>query len=69
MEALVLEMQDSKTGVKSQTQRLVITTIPHAITGKTQYFKCLFAVCVCRLQCDRESCEIHISAIQHLRHY
>lgn len=32
---MVLEMQDPKSGVKSQTQRLVITTIPHAITGKT----------------------------------
>ncbi|XP_023675078.1 regulator of G-protein signaling 9 isoform X1 [Paramormyrops kingsleyae] len=34
VEALVLEMQDPKSGVKSQTQRLVITTIPHAITGE-----------------------------------
>ncbi|KAF3853823.1 hypothetical protein F7725_014511 [Dissostichus mawsoni] len=30
----MLEMQDPKTGLKSQPQRLVITTIPHAITGE-----------------------------------
>ncbi|XP_055734234.1 regulator of G-protein signaling 9-like isoform X1 [Salvelinus fontinalis] len=34
VEAVMLEMQDPKTGVKSQPQKLVITTIPHAITGE-----------------------------------
>ncbi|CAL9699217.1 unnamed protein product [Knipowitschia caucasica] len=33
-ESLVLQMQDPRTGVQSQPQRLVITTIPHAITGE-----------------------------------
>ncbi|XP_028843901.1 regulator of G-protein signaling 9-like isoform X2 [Denticeps clupeoides] len=34
VEALMLEMQDPASGVKSQTQRLVITTIPHALSGE-----------------------------------
>ncbi|CDQ85886.1 unnamed protein product [Oncorhynchus mykiss] len=34
VESVMLEMQDPKTGVKSQPQRLVSTTIPHAITGE-----------------------------------
>ncbi|CAB1311844.1 unnamed protein product, partial [Coregonus sp. 'balchen'] len=34
VDAVMLEMQDPKTGVKSQPQKLVITTIPHAITGE-----------------------------------
>ncbi|XP_069050622.1 regulator of G-protein signaling 9 isoform X2 [Lepisosteus oculatus] len=33
IESLVVEMQDPNNGIKTQTQRLVITTIPHAITG------------------------------------
>ncbi|CAH2291960.1 regulator of G- signaling 9 [Pelobates cultripes] len=33
IEALLLEMQDVETGIKMQTQRLMITSIPHAITG------------------------------------
>ncbi|XP_073525184.1 regulator of G-protein signaling 9-like, partial [Phyllobates terribilis] len=33
VEALLLEMQDVESGIKMHTQRLMITTIPHAVTG------------------------------------
>lgn len=62
MEAVVLEMQDPKTGVRSQTQRLVITTIPHAITGESGMI--YISYCCVSLQivsCKRASCYIHFS--------
>ncbi|XP_017570980.1 regulator of G-protein signaling 9a [Pygocentrus nattereri] len=34
VEAMVLEMQDSKSGVKSSEQKLNITSIPHVVTGQ-----------------------------------
>ncbi|NXC42517.1 RGS9 protein, partial [Penelope pileata] len=33
IEALMMEMQNPDTGIKTQTQRVVITNIPHAVTG------------------------------------
>ncbi|XP_053939104.1 regulator of G-protein signaling 9 isoform X1 [Cuculus canorus] len=33
IEPLMMEMQDPDTGVKTQTQRVMITNIPHAVTG------------------------------------
>ncbi|NXA17353.1 RGS9 protein, partial [Ibidorhyncha struthersii] len=33
IEALMMEMQNPDTGVKMQTQRVMITTIPHAVAG------------------------------------
>ncbi|NXC14557.1 RGS9 protein, partial [Corythaeola cristata] len=33
IEALMMEMQNPDTGIKTQTQRVMITNIPHAVTG------------------------------------
>ncbi|OXB64821.1 hypothetical protein ASZ78_006559 [Callipepla squamata] len=33
IEALIMEMQNPDTGIKTQTQRVVITNIPHAVAG------------------------------------
>ncbi|NWS75559.1 RGS9 protein, partial [Crotophaga sulcirostris] len=33
IEPLMMEMQDPDTGIKTQTQRVMITNIPHAVTG------------------------------------
>lgn len=32
----MVEMQDSKSGVKGSEQKLNVTTIPHVITGETE---------------------------------
>uniref|UniRef100_A0A3P8S7G3 Regulator of G protein signaling 9a n=1 Tax=Amphiprion percula TaxID=161767 RepID=A0A3P8S7G3_AMPPE len=34
LEAMVVEMQDQKSGVKGSEQKLNVTTIPHVLTGK-----------------------------------
>lgn len=34
IEALIMEMQNPDTGIKTQTQRVMITNIPHAVAGK-----------------------------------
>lgn len=35
IEVLVMEMQNTDTGIKTQTQRVMITTIPHAVAGRS----------------------------------
>lgn len=35
IEALMMEMQSPDTGIKTQTQTVTITSIPHAVTGKS----------------------------------
>lgn len=44
LEAIMVEMQDTKSGVKGSEQKLNVTTIPHVVTGKKKktfhvYFK------------------------------
>lgn len=39
LEATVVEMQDTKSGVKGAEQKLNVTTIPHVITGNTKTWK------------------------------
>ena len=36
LEAIMVEMQDQKNGVKGSEQKLNVTTIPHVIAGKTE---------------------------------
>lgn len=35
IEALMMEMQNPDTGIKTQSQRVMITNIPHAVAGKS----------------------------------
>lgn len=39
----MVEMQDTKSGVKGSEQKLNVTTIPHVITGKTTTRKQIIA--------------------------
>ena len=36
LEAIMVEMQDSKNGVKGSAQKLNVTTIPHVTAGETE---------------------------------
>ncbi|GAB0197640.1 regulator of G-protein signaling 9 [Grus japonensis] len=40
IEVLVMEMQNTDTGIKTQTQRVMITTIPHAVAARLQEGVC-----------------------------
>lgn len=39
LEAIMVEMQDTKSGVKGSEQKLNVTTIPHVISGETKIQK------------------------------
>lgn len=39
LEAIMVEMQDTKNGVKGSEQKLNVTTIPHVISGETKIQK------------------------------
>ncbi|XP_028675254.2 regulator of G-protein signaling 9-like isoform X1 [Erpetoichthys calabaricus] len=61
IEALVMEMQDPNAGIKMQTQRLVITAIPHAMTGSD-----ILAWLMNRLQIsDEEAQNLGNQVVQH----
>ncbi|NXP06456.1 RGS9 protein, partial [Thinocorus orbignyianus] len=49
IEALMMEMQDPDKGIKTQTQRVMITNIPHAVTGND-----IFQWILQRLQISQE---------------
>lgn len=36
LEAIMVEMQDTKSGIKGSEQKLNVTTIPHVISGETK---------------------------------
>uniref|UniRef100_A0A4W3K0I4 Regulator of G protein signaling 9a n=1 Tax=Callorhinchus milii TaxID=7868 RepID=A0A4W3K0I4_CALMI len=52
IESLVIEMQDPENGIKTQTQRVMIATIPHALTGQD-----LLEWLIQRLQIEDEECQ------------
>lgn len=39
LEAIMVEMQDTKSGIKGSEQKLNVTTIPHVISGETKIHK------------------------------
>lgn len=39
LEAIIVEMQDTKSGLKGSDQKLNVTTIPHVISGETKTHK------------------------------